>query len=228
MSSPAHFIEFLPAIYQGGAGPADSDRNPFLYFYLLPFQKIFLGWQEAAREEGKAQHVPANAQALEVQIDQFSQLLDPEKAPERFLPWLSDWVALNIHVPLTSKKRRQLIGRFISLNRIRGTKKYLEELLPFFVDAGVSIEEEQSPESQIHVHSTLGLDFQIGGGPAHVFRVVLTFAATLGEELERQCRAAHYVIAMSKPAHTRYEMQVISPVFQIGKHSTIGRDTILP
>lgn len=223
MDSTTHMMEFLPAIFEGGAGPANQTRTPFLHDYLLPFQKILMGWDDGYWPDSTVRE----PQALSRQIDRFSDLLDPERSPTHFLPWLSSWVALNIIAPITEMKRRELIARFISLNRIRGTKRYLEELLPFFVDAGVAVKEEQAPECAIGIHSTLGHDFQIGGGPAHTFRVVLNFPAINGEALDSQCRTAHYIIQISKPAHTRYELEVNAPTFQIGVHSSVGRDTVL-
>ena len=35
------------------------------------------------------------------------------------------------------------------------------------------------------------------------------------------------IIDMEKPAHARYELEVVTPVLQIGVHSTIGVDTLL-
>ena len=35
------------------------------------------------------------------------------------------------------------------------------------------------------------------------------------------------IIDMEKPAHTFYVLDVVTPIFQIGVHSTIGVDTLL-
>jgi len=46
-------------------------------------------------------------------------------------------------------------------------------------------------------------------------------------DLGSQVQIAREVIELGKPAHTDYELAIVSPILQLGVHSTIGVDTLL-
>jgi phage tail-like protein len=214
----SQLLEFLPAIYRGGGGPADGVPEAlFLESWLLPFETILL----------QAVEPRADLASLEEKIGALPQLFSPLEAPVEFLPWLADWVAWSAILPRDDRRKRQFLSRLISLNQIRGTRTYLEEILRFFLDCPVAIDESVAPECQVGVRSTLGRDMQLGGGSANFFRVRLVFALPAEEDVTRQSRIARRIIDLSKPAHTQYKLDIISSALQIGIHSTIGRDTVL-
>jgi phage tail-like protein len=222
-------LEYLPAIYQEAIPP---ERRPFLSRFLAAFERVLLGYEEVSRDSGKTagasgEHVRDTVEGLGRKIAGLYMLFDPQETPENFLPWLASWAALSIHADLSPAKRRKLIANIIPLYQIRGTRAYLEQLLELCVDAGTSVSEEEIPLLQVGVHSTLGRDTYLGGGPPHYFQVTLAASDLSAIEVQTQRQIAFEVVELAKPAHTGYEFKVDSSQMQVGLHSTVGVDTVL-
>ncbi len=165
--------------------------------------------------------------SLEEEIAALPELFDPGETPEEFLPWLASWAALSFRPELDETRRRRLLARIIQLYRIRGTRKYLEDLLQLCVDASVSVNDAEIPGFQLEKHSTVGVDAYIGGGPPHFFSVTLVAPKLSWAEKEKQIAIARSIIELAKPAHTFYELSADFPQFEIGVHSRVGIDTAL-
>jgi phage tail-like protein len=221
-------MEYLPAIYQE-ADP--SHPRMFLGQFLLAFEKVLLGLQKETGDSRRAvgRDVPADVEieGLGEKIARLHRIFDPGETPAEFLPWLAGWAALSLRPDLSSARKRKLLAHIIPLYRIRGTRKYLEELLVLCVDTFVSVSDLDVPPFQIGTHSTVESDTFIGGGPPHFFQVTLVAPRLNARELEAQCQIAHDVIELAKPAHTYYELRIISPSLLIGVHSKVGLDTVL-
>jgi hypothetical protein len=95
------------------------------------------------------------------------------------------------------------------------------------VDALPSVTDEDLPLLQIAVHSTVGADTYLGGGPSFLFQVNLALSQKEQEFVARQRQLAREVIELERPAHTQYELRIIFPKLQLGVHSTVGVDTVL-
>jgi P2-related tail formation protein len=148
------------------------------------------------------------------------------RAPGEFLDWLSTWVALTLRADVDEERRRALIANAVRLYRIRGTKRGLEELVGLYTTLGATVL-EAGPPLQIGVHSTIGEDMSIGGGPPHHFRVTIRLSTTQPDEIAAQRRIVASIIDAEKPAHTYYTLDIETPILQIGVTSHIGVDTLL-
>jgi phage tail-like protein len=213
-------IDLLPSIYQEPGPPGQPNSLPR---FLNSFERILWG----APEQGRDRDNSRIADGLAGKIARLNEILDPWQTPEEFLPWLAAWTALTLRSSLCLERKRALIANMIPLYRIRGTRKYLEELLRLCVDAPTAIEEEDIPPLQVGVHSTLGVDSYIGGGAPHFFRVKMIATQLSALEMEEQRQLAYEVVELAKPAHTGYEFWIDSPQLQIAVHSTVGIDTVL-
>ena len=210
-------LDYLPAIYQDPTDGDDSAKGPlFLSDFLLPFERIMLSAQSGAAHASLADEV--------ARID---RLFDPESTPELFLNWLAGWLALALRSDLSESRQRQLLSNIAPLYRIRGTRRYLEEILKLYVDALVSVTDEDLPSIQVATHCTVGVDTYLGGGPSFVFQVKLAFSQKEDDFVTRQRRVARDVIELERPAHTWYELKAIFPRLQLGVHATVGVDTVL-
>ncbi|MBV8437919.1 MAG: hypothetical protein JOY95_10440 [Silvibacterium sp.] len=219
-------IDLLPAIYQE---PGREGHPNYLPRFLPAFERILFGTVDSSEAAADSQ-APADmdrAQGLRDRIVQMGKLLDPWLAHDKFLPWLAGWMALSLRANLRPERKRELIANMIPLYRIRGTRKYLEELLRMCVDVPTAVEEEDVPALQIGRHSTLGKDMYIGGGAPHFFRVKMVASQLSMPKLEEQRQLAYEVVELAKPAHTAYEFLIDSPRMQVGVHSTVGIDTVL-
>lgn len=167
--------------------------------------------------------------SLEDEVSDLHCLFEPDHTPERFLPWLAGWAALSLEASLSVDRKRELVGRIIPLYRIRGTKRYLEELLRLHLEAEaiVAVEDDEKSCLQVGRFSTIGKDCYLGGGAPHWFRVRIEFPESDWHRVEPQCQLARRVIDLAKPAHTVYELKVKAHRMQIAVHSTVGVDTVL-
>jgi phage tail-like protein len=213
-------IDLLPAIYQD---PGGDGRATYLHRFLAAFEEIVYG----TRGSGKSKQQSDAPLGLREEIERLGLLLDPWQAPAEFLPWLAGWMALSLRSNLRPERQRELVANIAQLYRIRGTRRYLEELLRLCVDVPTAIEEEDVPALQIGDHSTVGRDMYLGGGAPHFFRVRMFASGLSVPELEEQRQLVYEVVELARPAHTAYEFRIDSPEMQVGVHSTVGIDTVL-
>jgi phage tail-like protein len=214
-------LEYLPAIYQDPSEGSDPGQGAqFLNQFLDAFERVMLSGQGDAPRE-------AAPEPLEEKIARIHLLFDAESTPEEFLHWLAGWVALALRSDLSPSRQRRLLANIAHLYRIRGTRRYLEEILKLHLDALPSVTDEDLPSLQIARHSTVGTDTYLGGGPSFLFQVKLAFSQKENDFTARQRQLAREVIELERPAHTWYELRVIFPRMQLGVHSTVGVDTVL-
>ena len=210
-------LDYLPAIYRDPTDGDDPKGGQFLGQFLEPFEHVMLFGA------GTAAHI----ESLEDEIARIDLLFDADNTPEEFLNWLASWVALALRSDLSLARQRRLVANVAHLYRIRGTRRYLEEILKLHLDALPSVTDQDRPSLQIVNHSTVGVDTYLGGGPSFVFQVTLAFSQKEDEFTARQRQLARDVIELERPAHTWYELRVIFPRLQIGVQSTVGVDTVL-
>jgi phage tail-like protein len=195
----------LPAIY---------GDDPFLAGFLAPFEQILLG-------------PTSDGSSLSEIVSGLSAYLDPMQAPAEFLGWLSGWVALNLRSDLSEAQSRNFIANAVPLYRLRGTKAGLEKFLFIYTGLAPTITEPAASTFQIGVHSTVGLDTYLSGGPPHFFQVLIRIAQPDPVIRASILRIATAIVEAQKPAHTTYDLSVETPSLQIGVHSTLGVDTVL-
>jgi phage tail-like protein len=232
--SPAQtsrYLDYLPAIYQQDAQVGQPN---LLGRCLLAFEQVLTGLGEV--EE------PGLEEILDGVFDPVSGLLrmagvhryfdpgpnlpDYERAPAEFMEWLAGWVALTLRADLDELRQRDFIARAVSLYHLRGTKQGLEEFVRIYTRLGVTVDELNTP-FQLGVHSTVGRDTLLDGGAPHFFRVLIRLPAPDPEQIRQHRQVATAIIAVEKPAHTHYQLDVETPTMQIGVHMTVGVDTLL-
>ena len=216
-------LQYLPAIYQE---PGTPEQANYLPVFLESFEKVLFGAEEKRSAEADAKK-PNAVESLNEKIGRLHELFDPAAAPEEFLPWLASWAALSLSPAMTPERKRLLIAKIIPLYRIRGTRKYLEEILRLCIEIPSAVIEEEIPPLQLGVHSTVGEDMRIDGGAPHFFLVRLMASDLDAVTVQAQRQLAYEVVELARPAHTGYEFQVLSPEMQVGVHSTVGLDTVL-
>lgn len=230
------YLEYLPALFQQ---EAEVGQPNFLGRFLLAFEQILTGLgdvDEPGLEEILDGIVNPNnpdeflLAGVQRYFDPGPELPEPLRAPPEFLAWLAGWVALTLRADLDELRQRDFIARAVSLYRLRGTKQGLEEAIRIYTRLGVTIN-ELNTSFQVGVHSTIGVDTLLGGGGPHYFRVLIRVPTPEPELLRQYRQVVTDIIDMEKPAHTYYnrldKLDVETPTFQIGVHSTIGVDTLL-
>lgn len=209
----SRLLQYLPEIYRG-------KDNDFLNGVLAAFEKILLGRDDglpfpSAMDDGTplpqaGVHFPDKG--LEESIADVAGCIDPYATPKEFLQWLAGWVALTLRADLTELEQRDFIARILPLYAIRGTPRYLTELLKNFSR------------------------FSVGDGciadafdeKPHFFTVTILWTKDpVPTILLRELAIARAVIEQAKPAHTDYELIPFFPSMQVGVRSTVGVDTLL-
>jgi len=210
--SASRYLEDLPAIFS---------EEPFLGRFLLAFEQVLTGLPGLAGRE------PEPPYGLEEIIATVATLFDPKETREEFLPWLAGWVALGLRADWTEGQKRDFLANIVPLYRRRGTQENLAELLRLYTGLSPVVTAAGEADFQIGVHSTVGVDTQIGGSVPHFFHVSVTMPNPDPDTLKRQNQIATALIELQKPAHTDYELEIVFRTMQIGVRSTIGVNTLL-
>jgi phage tail-like protein len=220
-------IDSLPAVFQEDRVKGGPN---FLGRFLLGFEQILLGLD------------PSDGPGLEEIIAGIHHYFDPavaagpdEDTTKDLLRWLAGWVALTLREDWDEARRRELIASAVQLYRWRGTRQGVEQFLKIYTRLGAQIV-ELPPPLQVAVHCTIGVDTIIDGGGPFFFQVEVRLpepprhreGAGIPPSLLKEKRAvAQAIVDLQKPAHTFYSLSVITPVLQVGVHSTAGVDTLL-
>jgi phage tail-like protein len=214
--TPSSYVQYLPGIYQ-----QDIEEAAFIGRFLKIFERLLSGVDD--EETINDNRVEGIAQIL----DRVHEFFDPARTPSEFLKWLAGWMALILREDWEEVKKRRLISRIISLYRIRGTKKGLEEYIKIYVaEGGVELTEILTP-FQIGVTSTVEKNTYLDGGAPHFFLVSVILPEPDLQLKFRREKTVRAIIDLEKPAHTFYQLKTIVPTLQIGKFSTIDKDTLL-
>jgi len=191
----ADLLQLLPAVFR---------EDPGTTALIKAFEKILVG-----RPDGP----PQPLRGLEEILDDLPRYLTPgtdgtDGAPDEFLPWLSQWLALSLRTDITldvqkdNALRRIFIGNIARLYRYRGTKRTLKELLEIFTGKDVSID-DQIDDQPFFFRVTLNLEALKTSGSKAAF--------------ERAKELAHSVIRLEKPAYTRYRLIPAVTTMRIGR-----------
>lgn len=192
----SEFGKYLPEVFR---------EDPATLDFLRAFEAILLGNIDLpAGAQGQA------PQGLEQTIDDLARFFTPgmspdNGAPDGFLLWLSQWMALSIRMDVDLATRRDFIATMAKRYRIRGTKESMRDLLHVFTKKDVR---------------DISISDQVTGEP-HFFQVMLDLenvkTGDSKEEFDRVMEIAHAVICMEKPAHTRYQLIPAITTMRIGK-----------
>lgn len=227
------YLDHLPAVFREEGG-----EPGFLGRFLLAFEHVLTGVGDPA-EPGLDELLDAvlldGASETGGEASRGPRYFDPERTPAAFLEWLAGWVGLTLRADLDAgegadgdrEQARRLIADAVPLYRLRGTRRGLEELIRRLAGGLAPTITELSAAMQVGVASRIGVDTRVGGGPPHFFHVLLRLPHPDPAARRRAEALVRSVLDVEKPAHTRYQLEVITPALQIGIHSQIGVDTLL-
>ncbi|MGF6545832.1 phage tail protein [Paraburkholderia sp. BR13444] len=132
-------------------------------------------------------------------------------APDRFMPWLAQWVAFTPYRYFSADELRRIVAGIVPLYGRRGTRDYMEKLLALcFGEIGESSIDENPVHGFVIGRSHLGVDTELAVSEPYRFRVEfrlherdLARAHGAPHDLEERVRA---VVEFARPAHTEYEL----------------------
>jgi len=176
-------LEHLPAIYQ---------TNEQLASFLEPLEALLLGPGGGIRDGIRA----------------LPDLLDPQRTPEDFLPWLASWVGLSVRRDLPVERQRALIAHAVPLHRIRGTPDAVKTLLELVTGGRASIVEPDIVGLRVGVEAIIGSTTRLGSELPHFFRVTIDFPRGGSQDESWLGSLARETIDLAKPAHTYYDLRL--------------------
>lgn len=151
---------------------------------------------------------------IESQIDNLPYNFDPEMAPAQLLPWLAQWVDLELDERWPEEKRRRLLNAAVSLYRQRGTRRGLSDFLEIYTDQKPLIVERRArnfrvgktPDAMLSSGVALGKDNQ-----PHTFGVTLHLPPLDSPKAEADRRKViEAIITAEKPAHTGFSLNIVT------------------
>lgn len=173
---PSTYLRYLPAIFS---------RDDFLGRFLRIFESIL--------------------DPLDRQIDGLEHYLDPDLAPDRFLPWLASWLDVAVDDRWPRERQVALIRAAPQLHRWRGTARGLREHLRLYLGVVPEIEETAGglrlgPSTQLGFRTILG-----ESGPRHHFTVTLRVPDPSAVDYSNVAA----LIDAQKPAHCTYTLTIL-------------------
>jgi phage tail-like protein len=152
-------------------------------------------------------------------VDRFSDILDPDVAPEPFL----DLMLLDLGNPfafdLSAVDKRRLLNVLVAIYREKGTAAGMRNAIRFFLGLEVEIIAYRG-ESLILGESLLGVDWVLGPSDsfsAYAFEVVAPRALTAEER-----RRLRQIVDYMKPAHTHFVRLVEPEIPSVVDHVELG------
>jgi phage tail-like protein len=209
----------LPAIYRA------TDDNGQLRALLAAFERMLLASGDASAPAiaDEIDAIPSLFAPLGVQPTAPLQTVNGPAAiqsearapaPDRFMPWLAQWVAFTPWRYFSADELRRVVAGIVPLYGRRGTRDYMEKLLALcFGEIGKLSIDENPMYGFVIGRSHVGVDTVLAVSEPYQFRVELllyehAFADVHGasHDLEERVRA---VIEFARPAPTEYELVMI-------------------
>jgi phage tail-like protein len=129
-------------------------------------------------------------------LDCLGAYVDPQLAPEDFLPWLAGWVGIAVDPDWPVGTQRALVARAIELFRLRGTAAGLREQVAVFTGGEVEVSDSGG----------VRWSTEPGGAPTGDGRPWVAVRLTTAETVSPQLLDA--LVAAAKPAHVVHEVEV--------------------
>lgn len=199
------YLSYLPGPFRDARGEAMLGR------FLLAFEHVLSGRADLA------QALPPDADArlgemarrpgLEERIAGLPSCFDPGAAPAAFLPWLAGWVGERLDPSQSEAEARAFLREATGLHRRRGTREGLRQRLALHTRRDLEIREPRAGAFEVLLPADLA---EPRGAPqsAEIQRFLLRVSPLLEEH---------------KPAETYYQLGI----FQIGRRSTLGVDSLI-
>lgn len=192
-------LTFLPDVYQENKKSAS-----FLERYLEIFETLYSDIND--------------------RIGNISEYFDPDATPKEFLEWLAGWICIEDTFLWNEEQLRYLLKNGIRLYKIRGTKRYLEEMIQLYTGTEPYIVEYHDLAMyKKDVSISENLD-NLYGDSEYVFNVIVNMGRKINN---REYQILTRIINLSKPAYMGCRLIALEPYIYVGKHSYLGINSVL-
>jgi phage tail-like protein len=146
---------------------------------------------------------------IESQISQVNHYFDPRMTPASLLPFIASWADFELDERWPEAAQRKLVANMVKINRKRGTRDGLAEMLEIFTGVMPEIIERRADNMVVGVAARLGYGIALGtANVPHTFTVRMKLPALPPSlETERR-RMIEALIEKEKPAHTQFTLEI--------------------
>jgi len=82
-------------------------------------------------------------------IDRVEELFIPEKTPDKLVSWLGEWFNISFSDEIKLENRKRVLYKLTNLYNLKGTKKYLIEMVKLLTDITIEIQEREILEDDL-------------------------------------------------------------------------------
>lgn len=188
------WLSFLPEVYADSFG-----HNSFLFRYLSIFQWIYSDMSQ--------------------QISETPQMLYPDFAGREMLEWLASWSGMDNRTAWNREQMIYLLENGSRLYAIRGTKKYMEEMVRLYTGyVPYIVEYYQISRYRADRKKTLLLE-RLYGENAYVITVVLPQEAAGSRQ---EAAVLRKIIRSSAPADVECRLVILEAYIYLDRYTYVG------
>lgn len=193
------WMQYLPEAYQPRPG-----ESPFVERYLSIFQSLYSD--------------------LDQEIRDVARCLDPDVVEGAYLEWLSGWLDVEDRYLWPQEKLRTLVRRGVELYRIRGTRRYVVEMVELYTGHTPWVVEHSDIEPFLTDTGRAALLKELYGGSPYMVTLILESSAL---ESTEAYKALLRIIDNARPAWVEVNLVVLTPYLFLDKYSYLGINSTL-
>lgn len=193
------WLAYLPEVYQ--ADPAGKD-----------FTERFLGIFQSLYDD------------LDEEIRAVARCFDPDAVGREYLEWLAGWLDVEDAYLWTEEQLRTLVRRGMELYRIRGTRRYVCEMVKLYTGQEPWVVEHSEIEPYLTDAAQAATLRELYGESPYMVTLVLDASALASNDAHR---ALLHIIDSAKPAWIEVNLVVLKPYIFLDKYSYLGMNSAL-
>ena len=193
------WLQYLPEIYQ-----ADPAGSSFTERFLGIFQSLYSD--------------------LDEDIRQVARCFDPDVVGGEYLEWLAGWLDVEDGYLWPEEKLRTLVRRGMELYRIRGSRRYVVEMVKLYTGQEPWVVEYSQVEPFLTDTGRSALLRELYGQSPYMVTLILDGSAL---ESSDAYKALLRIIDNAKPAWVEVNLVVLTPYLFLDKYSYLGINSTL-
>ena len=193
------WLQYLPEVYQ-----AEAAGRSFTERFLGIFQSLY--------------------DDLDRDIRQVARYFDPDVVGGEYLEWLAGWLDVEDGYLWPEEKLRTLVRRGMELYRIRGTRRYVVEMVKLYTGREPWVVEHSEVEPFLTDVGRSALLGELYGESPYMVTMILE-----GDALESNeaYKALLRIIDNAKPAWVEVNLVVLTPYLFLDQYSYLGINSTL-
>ncbi len=187
-----NWMNYLPEIFL-------QDGNDFLERFLYIFQTM--------------------NEDLEYKINNISNYFNPDTAEGEFLWFLSDWIAIDDGYVWDDEKLRYLIKNAMRLYKIRGTRRYIKEIVKLYLGVEPIILENYDIKNGIDNAQIANLSEKLYGDNPYCFHILVSEDDV---PTTKKYKTLLSIVENAKPAFMDVNVVVLKPYLFLDNYVYLG------